>query len=72
MNVKRSVVAIAVCLCGAGLLLATYKASTSTTPNGTLNPRWTADGEPPPPPKPPYLTSASRTWATSLMPSLCD
>ena len=54
MNVKRSVVAIAVCLCGVGLLLATYKASASTTPNRTLNPRWTADGEPPPPPKPPY------------------
>jgi hypothetical protein len=54
MNVKRSVVAVAACVCGVVLLIATYGVGAST-PNRKLNPQLTADGGAPMPPWPPKV-----------------
>src|SRR5690348_16027090 len=52
MNVQRSVVAVAACLCVGALSLVTYRACASSV-TWRANPRWAADGGAPTPPWPP-------------------
>jgi hypothetical protein len=54
MNVKRSVVVVAACLCVAALSLVTYRAGASSV-NWKVNSQWKADGGAPTPPWPPKM-----------------
>jgi hypothetical protein len=54
MNVKRSVLVVAACLCVAALSFVTHRASASSV-NRKMNLPWMADGGAPTPPWPPKI-----------------